>query len=51
MSFFEQLSAREKGRDGLHRSRIQYAPPVQEAKKRVMLLQKAIDELVPDQPS
>ena len=48
VSFFERLSAREKKKTGFIAAAFRTHPL---SRKRVMLLQKAIDELLPDQPS
>ena len=48
VSFFERLSAREKKKTGFVAAAFRTHPL---SRKRVMLLQKAIDELLPDQPS
>ena len=48
VSFFERLSAREKKKAGFIAAAFRTHPP---SAKRVMLLQKAIDGLLPDQPS
>ncbi len=48
VSFFERLSAREREKTGFIAAAFRTHPL---SSKRVMLLQKAIDELLPDQPS
>ena len=48
VSFFERLSAREKKKTGFMAAAFRTHPL---SSKRVMLLQEAIDELLPDQPS
>ena len=48
VSFFERLSAREKENTGFIAAAFRTHPL---SSKRVMLLQRAIDELLPDQPS
>ena len=48
VSFFERLSAREKEKTGFIAAAFRTHPL---SRKRVMLLQQAIDELLPDQPT